>query len=109
MRILIKNINTLVDAIERDSEECITIKNAFLAIDENQIIGYDTMDNWGGITDWRDLEIIDADGSLVYAFENKQVSKIKEGEFSNIVISKSIDNINEMELPLEANNISRTI
>lgn len=41
------------------------IENAFLAIEDDQIIAFGKMEDWGGITDWRDLEVIDAEGKYV--------------------------------------------
>ncbi len=41
------------------------LENAFLAIEDGKIAMYGTMDEWGGITDWRNLEIIDAEGRFV--------------------------------------------
>lgn len=41
------------------------IENAFLAIEDDQIIAYGKMEEWGGINDWRDLEVVDAEGKYV--------------------------------------------
>nr|WP_299204806.1 imidazolonepropionase [uncultured Brumimicrobium sp.] len=41
------------------------IENAFLAIEDDEIIAYGKMEDWGGIMDWRDLEVIDAEGKYV--------------------------------------------
>lgn len=73
-KILIKNIKTLLQAGEdmpayRSGEEMKTvpsIDNAFLAIENGTIVAYGPMEEWdGGITDWRDLEVIDAEGCFV--------------------------------------------
>ena len=74
-RILIKNIKELVlveypgeeksrvSGIEMD--EIKTISNAWLAIEGELIAGFGSMDDWEGITDWTNLEIIDAEGKFV--------------------------------------------
>lgn len=73
MRILIKNIRGLAGVYEeapallRGSEmnRLPVLENAFLAIENGKIAMYGSMDDWGGITDWRNLEVIDADGRFV--------------------------------------------
>lgn len=72
-KVLIKNIKGLVQAGENlpkvrkgtAMQELPIIENAYLAIEDNVIVDYGSMDDWGGILDWRDLEIIDADGKYV--------------------------------------------
>jgi imidazolonepropionase len=41
------------------------IEDAFLAIEDGVIVEYGKMSDWPGITDWRDLEVIDATGKMV--------------------------------------------
>jgi imidazolonepropionase len=41
------------------------IDDAFLAIEDGLIVEYGKMSDWPGITDWRDLEVIDATGKMV--------------------------------------------
>lgn len=41
------------------------LENAFLAIEDGRIALYGSMNEWGGITDWRNLEVIDAEGRFV--------------------------------------------
>ncbi|MDX1651482.1 MAG: imidazolonepropionase [Brumimicrobium sp.] len=72
-KILIKNIKGLFQAGEdlpdykKGSEmaQANMITDAFLAIDGDEIMAYGSMDDWGGITDWRDLEVIDAENRYV--------------------------------------------
>lgn len=72
-KILIKNIKGLVQvgedipAIKRGKEMASLpiIENAFLALEDNMVVAYGSMEDWGGIEDWRDLEIIDASGKYV--------------------------------------------
>ena len=73
MKILIKNIKGLVGHYEeappfirgRDMDKLPVLENAFLAIEDGKIAMYGSMDDWGGITDWRNLEVIDAEGRYV--------------------------------------------
>lgn len=73
MRILIKNIRGLAGVYEQppamlhgaDMNRLPVLENAFLAIENGKIALYGSMDDWGGITDWRNLEVIDADGRFV--------------------------------------------
>src|SRR6056297_3056751 len=73
MRILIKNIKGLGGVYEeaprhirgKNMENFPIIENAFLAIEDGKIDLFGSMDDWGGITDWRDLEVIDAEGRFV--------------------------------------------
>ena len=72
-KILIKNIKGLFLAGEqlpsylkgKEMDEAHLIENAFLGIDEDQIIAYGSMEEWGGINDWKDLQVIDAEGKYV--------------------------------------------
>ena len=72
-RVLIKNIKGLVQfgedlpLLRKGSEmkELPVLNNAFLALEDGVIVAYGAMNDWGGITDWRDLEVIDAEGKFV--------------------------------------------
>lgn len=71
-KILIKNIKGLVQAGENipatrkgaDMQTLPIIENAYLALEEMEVISYGSMDEFA-IDDWRDLEIIDAEGKYV--------------------------------------------
>lgn len=74
-RILIKNIKELV-LVEFPGEEKLrvsgkqmnelnSISNAWLAIEGEVIAGFGEMQDWEGITDWTNLEVIDAEGKTV--------------------------------------------
>ncbi|MCZ4407587.1 imidazolonepropionase [Cryomorphaceae bacterium 1068] len=73
MKILIKNIKGLVGHYEEapaflrghQMDELPVLENAFLAIEDGKIGMYGKMEDWGGITDWRDLEVVDAEGRFV--------------------------------------------
>ena len=72
-KILIKNIKGLVQCGEdlpkirkgKEMRELPVIENAYLALEDGVIVAYGPMSEWGGITDWRDLEVIDAEGKFV--------------------------------------------
>jgi imidazolonepropionase len=72
-KILIKNIKGLVQygedmpiaRVGRDMQHLPILENAYLAIEDNVIVAYGSMNEWEGITDWRNVEVIDADGKYV--------------------------------------------
>ena len=41
------------------------LENAFLAVEDGEIVAYGPMEDWGGVEDWRNLEVIDAEGKYV--------------------------------------------
>ena len=69
----IKNIKGLIQAGEdlpvvlrgAQMSQLTTIENAYLAIEDNEVIAYGPMNEWPGITDWRDVEVIDATNCFV--------------------------------------------
>jgi imidazolonepropionase len=72
-KILIKNIKGLVQVGENqptmkkgtEMSNLPILENAFVALEDGIIVEYGSMQEWGGITDWRDVEVIDADGKYV--------------------------------------------
>lgn len=72
-KILIKNIKGLFQAGEdlpmfksgAQMDDASMLSDAFLALEDDKIVAYGKMEDWGGITDWRDLEVIDAEGRFV--------------------------------------------
>ena len=66
-KILIKNIGSLI-TVSSNSElkkggkmkELPSINNAWLKIKDNRILDFGGMDNWEGIDDWNEFNIIDA-------------------------------------------------
>ncbi|MEN9699568.1 MAG: hypothetical protein RLZZ301_766 [Bacteroidota bacterium] len=70
---LIKNIKGLVQVGEDLPAVCRghvmqqlpIIENAFLALEDNEVVAYGPMEAWEGISDWRELEIIDATNCYV--------------------------------------------
>lgn len=93
--ILIKNIKSLVGISESPNQaplrgtamsEVQQIDNAFLAIEDGKIAFFGPMADLDGIADWRNLEIIDADGKFVMpAFCDSHTHIVfaayREGEF----------------------------
>lgn len=73
MKLLIKNIKGLVGVYEnapgRLSGKALAklpiIEDAWLAIEDGRFVDFGQMADWPGISDWRDLQIIDASGSYV--------------------------------------------
>lgn len=95
-KVLIKNIKELFQTYaEGESPSLVrgkqmdrvpTIKNAWLAIENGIIVDYGKMEDWPGITDWRGLEVMDADGKMVLpAFVDSHThivfAKTREEEF----------------------------
>jgi imidazolonepropionase len=72
-KVLIKNIKALLQVGEeipavlcgKEMATVPQIENAYLALEDGIIVAYGSMDDWEGISDWRDLEIIDAEGKYV--------------------------------------------
>jgi imidazolonepropionase len=73
MKILIKNIKQLVQTEETPQlkvagaamKQLPCINNAWLAIEDDLIVGFGSMDDWEGITDWKNLTVLDASDKLV--------------------------------------------
>ena len=93
-KILIKNIKGLVQVGEnipslrkgKEMQELPILENAFLALEDNEVIAYGLMEDWEGITDWRDLEVVDAEGRyMLPAFCDSHThtvfAKTREEEF----------------------------
>jgi len=72
-KILIRNIKGLVQAGEEIPEvikgtqmaSLPIIPNAFLALEDGEVIAYGPMEELTGIDDWRNLEVIDGEGKFV--------------------------------------------
>lgn len=105
-KILIKNIKGLVQFGEdlpkvrkgEEMKELPILENAFLAIENGVIVAYGAMEDWGGITDWRELEVIDAEGKFVLpAFCDSHThtvfAKTREEEFVDRINGLSYEEI----------------
>lgn len=73
-KLLIKNIKELVQVESASKEKVVgeemktlpTIKNAWLAVEDDLIVDFGEMTDFPEITDWVDLEVIDAEGQMVF-------------------------------------------
>lgn len=105
-KILIKNIKGLVQVGEnipmirkgKAMQELPILENAFLALEDNEVIAYGLMEDWEGITDWRDLEVVDAEGRYVLpAFCDSHThtvfAKTREEEFVDKIHGLSYEEI----------------
>ncbi|MCW3102088.1 MAG: imidazolonepropionase [Bacteroidetes bacterium] len=94
MKILVKNIKQLVGieeeprlkvcGAEMKKLEC--IEQAWLAIEDDKIVGFGKMNDWEGITDWTGLTVIDASDKIVmpcYCDSHTHIvyAGSREGEF----------------------------
>ena len=74
MKIVIKNIAELIQTESTpkkwvagaDMKNISTIKDAFVEIENDIITGFGSMDNWSGIDNWSNTEIIDAEGGMIF-------------------------------------------
>ena len=74
MKIVIKNIAELIQTEEssrkwvagKDMAHINTIKDAFVEIENGIITLFGSMDEWEGIEDWNNTDIIDAEGGMVF-------------------------------------------
>ena len=105
-KILIKNIKGLVQygeempiaRIGAEMQQLPILENAFLAIEDGIIVAYGAMDEWEGITDWRGVEVIDAEGKYVLpAFCDSHThivfAKSREEEFVDRIKGLSYEEI----------------
>lgn len=105
-KVLIKNIKGLVQAGEdipvvikgKAMKELPMIEDAFLALENNEVVAYGPMSGWEGVTDWRDLEVIDATGKYVMpAFIDSHThtvfAKSREEEFVDRINGLSYEEI----------------
>jgi imidazolonepropionase len=105
-KILIKNIKGLVQAGEQipsvrkgaEMKQLDVIEEAYLALEDGEVIAYGKMTEWEGILDWRDLEIVDADGcyvlpSFIDAHTHTVFAKTREEEFVDRIHGLSYEEI----------------
>ena len=94
MKTIIKDISELiqtetskVDFVSgKDMQNINTIKDAFLEITDGLISNFGSMDEWAGIDDWINTNIIDADGGMVFptycdSHTHLVFAKSRESEF----------------------------
>ncbi len=105
-KILIKNIKGLVQYGEdlptirkgKEMKELPILEDAFLALEDGVIVAYGKMSDWQGITDWRDLEVIDAEGKYVLpsfcdSHTHTVFAKSREEEFVDRINGLSYEEI----------------
>jgi imidazolonepropionase len=108
MKILIKNIKSLVQVEETPSlkiegkamKNLACLDDAWLAIEDDKIVGFGKMDEWEGITDWSNLTIIDASDKVVmpsYCDSHTHIvyAGSREGEFVDRINGLSYEQIFE--------------
>lgn len=108
IRLLIKNIKTLVQVREadvmkvsgKDMKALPCIDNAWMAVDNGIIADYGPMEDFPGIEDWKGLEIIDCEGKLIlpcYADSHTHIvyAGNREGEFVDRINGLSYEAIFE--------------
>ncbi len=94
MKIVIKNIAELIQTEDtprkwvagRDMKNIRTIKDAFVEIEGGIITSFGSMDQWNGIEDWNNTEVIDAEGGMVFptycdSHTHLVFAASREGEF----------------------------
>ena len=106
MKTLIKNISELVQVEYQirkwvsgsEMSKIDTIKDGFIEIQDGIITAFGSMDQWTGIDDWNNTEIIDANGGMVFPSycdshthlvfagnrENEWVQRIKGASYEDI-------------------------
>ncbi len=105
-KILIKNIKKLFqvgeeipEIIRGEAMKTIPfIENAYLALEDGVIVDYGNMENLEGISDWRNLEVIDATGKFVFpafcdAHSHLVFAKSREEEFVDRINGLSYEEI----------------
>ena len=106
MKLLIKNIKLLVQVDEQGLEKVSAkrmktlpcLSDAWLAIEDDIIVGFGRMDDWEGIADWRGLTVIDAADKLVLPCWCDSHTHIvyagsREGEFVDRINGLTYDEI----------------
>ena len=105
--IFIKNIKGLVQVGEEfperiggaDAGKLPIIENAFLALENGcKVVAYGSMEDWNGIDDWRNLEVIDAEGCYVLpafcdAHSHAVFAKTRAAEFVDRIKGLSYEDI----------------
>src|ERR1044071_3703979 len=105
-RILIKNIRQLVQVRENAPErvagsamsELPVVEDAWLAIENGLVADYGSMHDFPGISDWNELEVIDAnEGFVLPAFVDSHTHLVyagsREGEFVDRIKGLSYEDI----------------
>jgi imidazolonepropionase len=94
MKTVIKNISELIQTettprkwvAGKDMSHISTIKDAFIEVEGGLITSFGSMDDWNGIEDWNNTEIVDAEGGMVFptycdSHTHLVFAASREGEF----------------------------
>tara|TARA_B110000008_G_scaffold5085_1_gene4968 strand:+ start:211 stop:1455 length:1245 start_codon:yes stop_codon:yes gene_type:complete len=94
MKTVIKNISELIQTettprkwvAGNDMKNISTIKDAFVEVEDGIITSFGSMNQWNGIEDWNNTEIIDAEGGMVFptycdSHTHLVFAASREGEF----------------------------
>ena len=106
MKTVIKNINELIQIEETprkwvtgsDMAQLQTIQDAFVEMEDGIITAFGSMDEWTGIENWNNTEIIDADGGMVFpsycdSHTHLVFTNTREGEFVDRIKGLSYEEI----------------
>ena len=106
MKVVIKNIAELVQVEDHIQEKVsgssmkklCTLKDAFLCMEEGIITDFGPMENWQGIDNWNNTEVIDADGGMVFpswvdSHSHLIFAGTREGEFVDRINGMSYEEI----------------
>jgi len=74
MKTVIKNIAELIQTEDsprkwvagKDMSSISTIKDAFVEVENGIVTAFGSMEQWTGLEDWNDTEVIDAEGGMVF-------------------------------------------
>jgi imidazolonepropionase len=106
MKLLVKNIGALVGTHAADVNalrgsqlaHLPMIQNAWLAVEDEVIVDFGEMADWPGISDWRDLEVVDADGGWIIpgycdSHSHAVFAASRAGEFSDRIKGMTYEEI----------------
>ena len=106
MKTVIKNISELIQTEKnprkwvagKEMSKISTIKDAFLEYENGIITSFANMDQWGGIEDWNNTEVIDAEGGMVFptycdSHTHLVFAASREGEFVDRINGLSYEEI----------------
>lgn len=106
MKVFIKNIKGLVGVHDpdirllrgADMKNLPVLEDAWIALEGGLIADFGQMTDWPGITDWRDLDVIDASGKFVFPSWVDSHTHIvfagsREGEFADRIAGLTYEEI----------------
>jgi len=106
MKTVIKNISELIQTEStprkwvagEEMKQLNTIKDAFIEIEDGLISSFGSMEDWNGISDWNNTEIIDAEGGMVFpsycdSHTHLVFAASREGEFVDRINGLSYEEI----------------